>query len=73
MTQAKFKRVNFSLTEQISKDIDSISFLPKDFKCSRSDVVKAAVLSFKNLSEEEKIIILREVCKDGENKDTVVK
>lgn len=73
MTQAKFKRVNFSLTEQVSKDIDSISFLPTNFKCSRSDVVKAAVLSFKNLSEEEKITALREVCNDRETEDTILK
>ncbi|MBH0007706.1 hypothetical protein [Psychrobacter sp. SWN149] len=73
MTQSKFKRVNFSLTEQVSKDIDSISFLPKDFKCSRSDVVKAAILSFKNLSEEEKITVLREVCDDRETENTILK
>lgn len=66
MTQAKFKRLNFSLTEQVSKDINDISFLPNDFKCSRSDVVKAALLSFKKLSEEEKITVLREVCDNNE-------
>jgi len=73
MTQSKFKRVNFSLTEQVSKDIDNISFLPKDFKCSRSDVVKAAILSFKNRSEEEKIAVLREVCDDRETESTILK
>lgn len=62
MNQAKFKRYNFSLTDDVSRDIDSISLLPRDFKCSRSDVVKAAICSLKNLSEQEKISILKEIC-----------
>ncbi|WP_413664014.1 hypothetical protein ACG1BZ_00845 [Microbulbifer sp. CNSA002] len=67
MSQAKFKRFNFSLTDPVSKDIDDISFLPRDFKCSRSDVLKAAILSFKGLSKSEQIKILRKVCVDSEN------
>lgn len=67
MAQAKFKRFNFSLTEPVSKDIDEISLLPRDFKCSRSDVLKAAILSFKKLSKAEQIEILRKVCVDSEN------
>lgn len=61
MSKAKFRRFNFSLTAEVSKDIDEISFLPRDFKISRSDVIKAAILNFKKLSESEKIEILRKV------------
>ena len=67
MSQAKFKRFNFSLTDPVSKDIDEISLLPRDFKCSRSDVLKAAILSFKELSKAEQIENLRKVCVDSEN------
>ncbi|WP_156478819.1 hypothetical protein [Alcanivorax sp. NBRC 102028] len=67
MSQAKFKRFNFSLTDPVSKDIDEISLLPRDFKCSRSDVLKAAILSFKELSKAEQIENLRKVCVDREN------
>lgn len=62
MSQAKFKRFNFSLTEPVSKDIDDLSLLPRDFKCSRSDVVKASILSFKNLAEVDQIEALRKIC-----------
>lgn len=62
MSQAKFKRFNFSLTEPVSKDIDDLSLLPRDFKCSRSDVVKASVMSFKNLSEADQVDALRKIC-----------
>jgi len=67
VSQAKFKRFNFSLTDPVSKDIDEISLLPRDFKCSRSDVLKAAILSFKELSKAEQIENLRKVCVDSEN------
>lgn len=61
VSQAKFKRYNFSLTKPISKDIDCISLLPRDFKCSRSDVVKASILVFKSLSEADQIEALRKI------------
>ena len=67
MSQAKFKRFNFSLTNLVSKDIDEISLLPRDFKCSRSDVLKAAIFSFKELSEKEQVENLRKVCVDSDN------
>lgn len=67
MSQAKFKRFNFSLTERVSKDINEISFLPNDFKCSRSDVVKAAIHSFNKLSKADKLLMLREVCIDSKD------
>jgi len=71
MSNAKFKRFNFSLTDEISKDIDEISFLPRDFKSSRSDVVKAAILYFKQLSEIEKIEGLRKVCSTRDSTNEV--
>lgn len=62
VNKATFKRFNFSLTEDVSKDIDLISLLPRDFRCSRSDVIKAAILSFKKLSPDQQIHLLKSVC-----------
>lgn len=59
MSQVKFKRYNFSLTESVSKDIDEISFYPRDFKCSRSHVIKAAISSFKLLPKSEQMHLLK--------------
>ncbi len=38
-----FQRKNFSLTETVSDEIDRLSLIPREFRSSRSDVVKAAV------------------------------
>lgn len=45
--------------------------LPRDFKSSRSDVVKAAILYFKQLSEIEKIEGLRKVCSTRDSTNEV--
>jgi len=50
-----YERYTFSLTPDISKDIDEISYLPSDFRVNRSDVIKAAILLLKN--KDKKIII----------------
>lgn len=67
MSQAKFKRYNFSLTELVSQDIDEISLYPRDFKCSRSDVIKAAIASFKSLPKSEQIQLLKLECTSKQN------
>ncbi|MCD9490169.1 hypothetical protein GLP30_04915 [Photobacterium phosphoreum] len=67
MKKARFKRFNFSLTESVSEDIDAISLLPRNFKCSRSDVLKASILSFKTMSKAEQIEALKEVCVNKNN------
>ncbi|MFQ5561327.1 MAG: hypothetical protein ACE5FU_12205 [Nitrospinota bacterium] len=56
-----FERYNFSLTSDISKDIDEISYLPSDFRVNRSDVLKAAILLLKSQSKEEIIEQLRKI------------
>src|SRR5690606_24796685 len=42
-SQVTFQRKNFSLTEAVSDEIDRISLIPRSFRSSRSDVVKAAI------------------------------
>ena len=58
-SKAVFKRTTFSLTENLNKKIDELVFMPRTFRSSRSEVVKAAVLSLAELSEEEIVDILK--------------
>lgn len=55
----RYKRVNLSLDEQIDAELDRLSLLPRDFKASRSDVVKAAVALLATHSDAEVIDMLR--------------
>lgn len=58
-TERKYKRVNLSLDEQVDAELDRLSLLPRDFKSSRSDVVKAAVALLSTHSDTEIIEMLR--------------
>lgn len=53
-----FKRVTFSLTEQDDGLINTLSLKPNTFRCSRSQVVKAAVAHLASLSDKEIIALL---------------
>ena len=55
----RYKRVNLSLDAQVDAELDRLSLLPRDFKASRSDVVKAAVSLLATHSEAEIIEMLR--------------
>lgn len=54
-----YKRVNLSLDDQVDAELDRLSLLPRDFKSSRSDVVKAAVALLATHSDAEVIDMLR--------------
>ena len=56
---AVFKRCNFSLTQEVSDEIDMISFLPKTFKINRSEVVKAGIEALKMMPEADLIAFLK--------------
>ncbi len=56
-----FERYTFSLTPDVSNEIDRISLIPRDFRASRSDVIKAAISAFSALPLEEQIKSLRQV------------
>lgn len=38
-----YKRVTFSLTDELDKEIDRLSLIPRGFRASKSDVIRAAV------------------------------
>jgi hypothetical protein len=58
---AKFERMTFSLTADISKEIDRLSLVPREFRASRSDVVKAAIAVFAALPEDQQVMQLEQV------------
>ena len=55
----RYKRVNLSLDEHVDAELDRLSLLPRDFKASRSDVVKAAVALLATHTDAEVIEMLR--------------
>ncbi len=61
----KFVRTTFSLTKDLNLRIDRISMMPRDFKASRSDVIRAAVMALGHLSKAE-IVALLEVASKAE-------
>lgn len=58
---AVFKRVTFSLTDQISEEIDRLSLVPRGFRASRSDVVRAGVAALAEMTEEQLVALLDKV------------
>lgn len=56
-----YERYTFSLTPDVSKDIDDMSYLPTNFRSSRSEVLKAAVLLLKSMDAKEIVEQLRKV------------
>ena len=57
--EKKYKRITLSLTDIEDKLMDEISLKPRSFRCSRSQVVKAA-LTLLNQQDESVIIKLLE-------------
>ncbi|MAB97706.1 MAG: hypothetical protein CMK71_06515 [Pseudomonadaceae bacterium] len=58
---AVFKRVTFSLTDQISEEIDRLSLIPRSFRASRSDVVRAGIAALAAMPEEQFVALLDKV------------
>lgn len=57
----KFERYTFSLTPEISKDIDAFTLVPREFKINRSEVIRASIGLLKSLPEDELLEVLRKV------------
>ena len=54
-----YKPVTFSLNESCDQDINDLTYIPRDFKISRSGVIKAAIDLLKSQKLEDKIQWLR--------------
>lgn len=55
-----YKRITFSLSEEIDKEVDRLSLVPRDFRASRSDVIRAAVALLGSLPEAEIARLIKE-------------
>lgn len=53
-----FVRTTFSLSKDINLKIDKMALMPRDFKATRSDVVRAAILAMRKLGKAEIIALL---------------
>lgn len=59
-----FQRYTFSLTPDVSEEMDKLSLVPRTFRASRSDVVKAGVLALQRMPEADLLTLLAEVTQD---------
>ena len=51
-SQRVYKRVTFSLTDELDKEIDRLSLIPRGFRASKSDVIRAAVALLSDQCDE---------------------
>ncbi len=51
----------FSLTQEINDDINKLVLAPKDFKASRSDVIKAGIEVLKRMKKTELVEAIRRI------------
>lgn len=58
-----FVRTTFSLSKDLNQKIDKISLMPREFKASRSDVIRAAIVALRKLSKAEIIALLEDASK----------
>ncbi len=56
-----YERYTFSLTPEVSRDIDKLTLASREFRVSRSEVVKAGVEALKGFSREQLAEVLRKV------------
>lgn len=59
--QKKFERYTFSLTPEVSNDIDEITLASREFRVNRSEVIKAGIELLKSLPDEDLMIALKKV------------
>lgn len=56
-----YKRVTFSLTDELDREIDRLSLIPRRFRASKSDVIRAAVALLAEQDENEVSRLLQSV------------
>lgn len=55
-----YKRITFSLSEEVDKEVDRLSLIPRDFRASRSDVIRAAIALLGSVPEAEIARLIKE-------------
>lgn len=61
-SQQKYRRLTFSLTDEVDKEIDNLLVNCKIARANRSIIIKAAISKLSSLSEDElHIFVLKEI------------
>ncbi|MBI6563968.1 MULTISPECIES: hypothetical protein [Pseudomonas] len=57
-TSSTFVRTTFSLSKDVNRQIDKISLTPRNFRATRSDVIRAGIVALQNLDKAELLELL---------------
>jgi Arc/MetJ-type ribon-helix-helix transcriptional regulator len=58
-----FVRTTFSLSKDINRQIDKISLMPRNFRATRSDVIRAGILALQSLEKGALLALLENASK----------
>lgn len=58
-----FVRTTFSLSKDVNRQIDKISLTPRNFRATRSDVIRAGIMALQNLDRAELLELLESASK----------
>lgn len=58
-----FVRTTFSLSKDVNKQIDKISLIPRAFRATRSDVIRAGIIALKRLDRADLLALLEDASK----------
>lgn len=58
-----YVRTTFSLSKSVNRKIDKLSLAPRNFKVSRSDVVRAGIMALGSMERAELLALLEQVSK----------
>ncbi|KAA8698358.1 hypothetical protein FIV38_25940 [Pseudomonas proteolytica] len=62
-TSSTFVRTTFSLSKELNRQIDKISLTPRNFRATRSDVIRAGIAALQNLDRAELLELLERASK----------
>ncbi|MCE1010087.1 MULTISPECIES: hypothetical protein [Pseudomonas putida group] len=62
-TASTFVRTTFSLSKEVNRQIDKISLTPRNFRATRSDVIRAGIIALQNLDRAELLELLERASK----------
>ncbi|KJZ52498.1 hypothetical protein [Pseudomonas marginalis] len=62
-TSSTFVRTTFSLSKDVNRQIDKISLTPRNFRATRSDVIRAGIAALQNLDRAELLELLERASK----------
>lgn len=58
-----FVRCTFSLSKDFNRQIEKMSLIPRTFRATRSDVIRAGILALQGLEKSEQLALLERASK----------